>query len=165
MREKYQNALMWALYAALALFVMLLQTVSFGHARFFDTKLCFLPVLVACVAMHTGSEAGAVFGMALGLFWTLTGADGGALYIVLFSLCGALAGYLCQRYLFRSIVSALMMSLMALCLCQMLLFFFKCFLSTITLKAIGQVFLQIGLSMLACPFIYLAARAIRKAGA
>ena len=165
MREKYKNALMWALYAALLLFVLVVQTVSFGRPRFLGAKLCFVPVLVACVAMHTGSEGGAVFGMVCGLVWTLAGADGGALHIVLLACCGAAAGYLCDRYLVRSLVSALMMSLMCLLVCQLLLFLFKCIFSTISIQAIGQVFVQIGLSMLVCPPVYLAAWAIRKAGA
>lgn len=165
MREKYKNALMWALYAALFLLVILVQTVSFGRPRFLGAKLCFVPVLVACVAMHTGSEGGAVFGLACGLVWALTGADGGALHIVLLSVCGAIAGYLCDRYLVRSLVSALMMSLMSLLICQVILFLFKCFLSTIGIQAAGQMLVQVGLSMLACPLIYLAAWAIRKAGA
>ena len=112
MRERYKNALMWALYAALVLFVLVVQTVSFGRPRFFGVKLCFVPVLVACVSMHVGSEAGCVFGMACGLVWTLSGADGGAMHIVLLALCGAVAGYLCDRYLVRNLVSALLMSLM-----------------------------------------------------
>ena len=88
MRERYKNALMWGLYAALVLLVLVLQTVSFGRPRFFGVKLCFVPVLVACVSMHVGSEAGCVFGMACGLVWTLSGADGGAMHIVLLALCG-----------------------------------------------------------------------------
>ena len=88
MRERYKNALMWALYAALVLFVLVVQTVSFGRPRFFGVKLCFVPVLVACVSMHVGSEAGGVFGMACGLLWALSGADGGALHIVLLAGCG-----------------------------------------------------------------------------
>ena len=78
MRERYKNALMWGLYAALVLLILVLQTVSFGRPRFFGVKLCFVPVLVACVSMHVGSEAGCVFGMVCGLVWTLSGADGGA---------------------------------------------------------------------------------------
>ena len=42
------------------------QTVSFGRPRLWRQAL-LLPVLVACVSMHVGSEAGGVFGMACGL--------------------------------------------------------------------------------------------------
>ena len=165
MREKYKNALMWALYAALTLLVFVVQTVSFGRPRFFGVKLCFIPVLVACAAMHTGSEAGAIFGMICGLVWTLSGADGGALHIVLLAVCGALAGYLCDRYLVRNLVSALLMSLMSLLICQISLFLFKCFFTSIGAEGFLPVLVQVGLSLLLCPPVYLAAWAIRKAGA
>ena len=165
MREKYKNALMWALYAALVLLVLVVQTVSFGRPRFFGVKLCFVPVLTACVAMHVGSERGAVFGMACGLVWALSGADGGALHIVLLTVCGAAAGYLCDRYLVRNLVSALMMSLMCLLISQLILYLFKCFVSTIGIQGLGPALAQVGLSLLLCPPVYLAAWAIRKAGA
>ena len=165
MRERYKNALMWGLYAALVLLVMVLQTVSFGRPRFFGVKLCFVPVLAACVAMHVGSEAGCVFGMACGLAWTLAGADGGAIHIVLLALCGAVAGYLCDRYLVRNLVSALLMSLMCLLFCQLVLYLFKCMVSSIGIQGLLPVLAQVGISLLLCPPVYLAAWAIRKAGA
>ena len=157
MRERYKNALMWALYAALVLFVLVVQTVSFGRPRFFGVKLCFVPVLVACVSMHVGSEA---VGMACGLLWALSGADGGALHIVLLAGCGAVCGYLCDRYLVRNLVSALLMSLLCLIFCQLVLFFFKCIVTSIGMQGMLP-----GLSLLLCPPVYLAAWAIRKAGA
>ena len=144
MRERYKNALMWALYAALVLFVLVVQTVSFGRPRFFGVKLCFVPVLVACVSMHVGSEAGGVFGMACGLLWAL---------------------YLCDRYLVRNLVSALLMSLLCLIFCQLVLFFFKCIVTSIGMPGMLPVLAQVGLSLLLCPPVYLAAWAIRKAGA
>lgn len=165
MRERYKNALMWGLYAALVLLILVLQTVSFGRPRFFGVKLCFVPVLAACVSMHVGSEAGCVFGMASGLVWTLSGADGGAMHIVLLALCGAVAGYLCDRYLVRNLVSALLMSLMCLLFCQLVLFLFKCMVSSIGIQGLLPVLAQVGLSLLLCPPVYLAAWAIRKAGA
>ena len=165
MRERYKNALMWGLYAALVLLILVLQTVSFGRPRFFGVKLGLVPVLVACVSMHVGSEAGCVFGMASGLVWTLSGADGGAMHIVLLALCGAVAGYLCDRYLVRNLVSALLMSLMCLLFCQLVLFLFKCMVSSIGIQGLLPVLAQVGLSLLLCPPVYLAAWAIRKAGA
>ena len=166
MRERYKNALMWGLYAALVLLVLVLQTVSFGRPRFFGVKLCFVPVLVACVSMHVGSEAGCVFGMVCGLVWTLSGADGGAMHIVLLALCGAVVGYVCDRYLRRNLLSALLMSLGCLIFCQGVLFLAQVFLGHVGFGAgLLPVLRQIGLSLLAAPPVYLAAWLIRKAGA
>ena len=78
MREKYKNALMWVLYGVLFLFVTVFQTVVLGRARMLGVKLSLVPVAAACIAMHVGGEAGAIFGLAAGTFWCLTGAAGGA---------------------------------------------------------------------------------------
>lgn len=73
---------MWALYALLLLAVAVIQGVIFGRARYFGTKLSLIPVAVACIAMHGGAEDGGVFGLAAGLFWCLSGGDGGGVLII-----------------------------------------------------------------------------------
>lgn len=165
MHNSYKNALMWVLYGALFLLLTVIQTVIFGRAQFFGVKLALIPVCVACVAMHCGAESGALYGLVCGTVWCFTGAAGGALHIVLLTICGALCGYLCDRYLVRQFFSALLMSLAALALCQSVLFLFQCYLGTIYLGAIHTLPVQIGLSLLCCPPVYLGAWAIRKVGA
>ena len=165
MNATYKNALMWTLYGAFFLLLTVLQTVVFGRARFFDVKLSILPVCIACVAMLCGAEAGALYGLCCGTVWCFTGASGGALHIVLMTICGAVIGYLCDRYLVRRLLSALIMSLLALTVCQTILFLFQCYLGTIYIGTIYTLPIQIGLSLLSCPLIYLGAWAIRKVGA
>ena len=164
MREKYKNALMWALYALLFLLFVLIQTVLFGKPRFSEVKLSLLPVVIACVSMLNGAESSAVFGLAAGLFWALTGADLGPVYVLLFSVCGAVCGYLCDRYLKRQILSALMMSLLALAICQLPAFALKCYLGGAYWRQFPLVLRQIGLSLAACLVAYPVCRIIRKAG-
>ena len=136
MQARYKKAVMWALYALLMLTVFVIQGVVFGRTRYFGTKLSLLPVALACIAMHAGAENGGDFGLAAGTFWCLSGGDGAGLLILLCTLCAVAVGYLCDRYLNRNFLSALMMSLLTL----------------------------IVLSMLACPPVYLAAWAIGKVG-
>ena len=104
-----------------------------------------------------------VFGRAR--FFGVTGAAGGAMHIVLLTVCGAVIGYICDRYLVRQLLSAILMSLLALVFCQTLLFLFQCYLGTIHIGMITALPVQIGLSLLACPLLYLGAWAIRKVGA
>lgn len=165
MRDKYRNALMWALYAALFLLLAVIQTVIFGQPRFLHVKMAVLPVAIACIAMHNGAENSALFGLFCGLFWCFAGADGGALHILLFCLAGAATGYLCDRLLSRNIVSALLVSLLALFLCQSVLFFFKLWLGDAHGRDVLLLLGQMLVSLMVCPPIYLAAWAIRKAGA
>lgn len=166
MREKYKNALMWALYGVLFLFMTVFQTVTFGRLRVFGVKLSLIPVALACIAMHVGGERGAIFGLVAGTFWCLTGAAGGALHIVLLSLGGAVVGYACDRYLRRNFFSALLMSLGTLLVCQIVLSLAQVFLGHVALTAgLLLALRQVGLSLLTMPPLYLAAWGIRKAGA
>ena len=164
MHATYKNALMWTLYGVLFLLVAVLQTVVFGRARFFGVKLTLIPVCLACVAMLAGAEAGALYGLCCGAVWCFTGASGGAMHIVLLTICGAVIGYLCDRYLNRNFLSALMMSLLTLIVMQGLLFLFKRYLGQTGEEGWSILLKQIGLSMLACPPVYLAAWAIGKVG-
>ena len=165
MHATYKNALMWTLYGVLFLLIAVLQTVVFGRARFFGVKLTLIPVCIACVSMLAGAEAGALYGLCCGTVWCFTGAAGGAMHIVLLTVCGAVIGYICDRYLVRQLLSAILMSLLALVFCQTLLFLFQCYLGTIYIGTIYTLPIQIGLSLLSCPLIYLGAWAIRKVGA
>lgn len=149
MRKTYKNALMWALYGVLFLFMTVFQTVTFGRMRLFGVKLSLIPVTAACIAMHVGGESGAIFGLAAGLFWCLAGAAGGAIHIVLLALCGAVVGYVCDRYLRRNLLSALLMSLGCLIFCQGVLFLVQVFLGHVGFGAgLLPVLRQIGLSLL-----------------
>ena len=87
MHATYKNALMWTLYGVLFLLIAVLQTVVFGRARFFGVKLTLIPVCIACVSMLAGAEAGALYGLCCGTVWCFTGASGGALHIVLMTIC------------------------------------------------------------------------------
>ena len=165
MHATYKNALMWTLYGVLFLLIAVLQTVVFGRARFFGVKLTLIPVCIACVSMLAGAEAGALYGLCCGTVWCFTGAAGGAMHIVLLTVCGAVIGYISDRYLVRQLLSAILMSLLALVFCQTLLFLFQCYRGTIHIGMITALPVQIGLSLLACPLLYLGAWAIRKVGA
>ena len=98
-----------------------------------------------------------------------------ALGIVALALCcaligsvggGAVVGYVCDRYLRRNLLSALLMSLGCLIFCQGVLFLVQVFLGHVGFGAgLLPVLRQIGLSLLAAPPVYLAAWLIRKAGA
>lgn len=165
MHATYKNALMWTLYGVLFLLIAVLQTVVFGRARFFGVKLTLIPVCIACVSMLAGAEAGALYGLCCGTVWCFTGAAGGAMQIVLLTLCGAVIGYVCDRYLVRRLLSAILMSLLALVFCQTLLLLLQCYLGAIHIGMITALPVQIGLSLLACPLLYLGAWAVRKVGA
>ena len=165
MREKYQNLFMWALYGLLFVVAAAVQTVMLGRVQLGGAKLSILPVLLACVAMYTGAEGGALFGLVIGVIWCFLGSDGGALLIVLFTVCGAGAGFLCDRFLRRQIASALLISAATLLICQGGLFLFKLYMGTAVPAHGGQMLMQVAVSMLALIPVYPAVWGIRKVGA
>ena len=164
MKTRYKNVLMWALYAVLFLLVMVLQTVVFGHDRFWDTKLSLIPVVIACVSMHLGAENGGISGLAAGTLWCLSGADGGGMVILLCVICALVAGHLCDHILNRNFISAAMMCLMSLAFSQFVLLALKLYMGQTGTEGLWIFVKQVLLSMLAFPPIYLAAWIIRKAG-
>ena len=156
---------MWGLYALLFLLVMLLQTTVFGRLRFFGVKLSLLPSLLVCIAMHTGHEAGGLFGLLAALFWSMAGGDNGSLCILTFTLCGILSGWLCDVFFPKRIYSAAILAAAGLLLHEGAVFLLQFYLSAADGRLLWWVPLTVVLSMPAVPFLYLLAKAIRKAGA
>lgn len=165
MSSRSKNIIMWALYGALFLVLMVVQTVTFGRFRLLGSKLSMIPVVLACVTMQVGSERGAWYGMGCGILWCLSGADLGGVCILLCTACGVLCGYLCDRILNRNLLSAAMMCLLSLLLVQGILLLLKLYLGQTGTEGFAVLGAQLLLSLLTCPPIYWAAWRIRKAGA
>ena len=96
MNQRTKTIIMWLLYALLFLAVMLLQTVLFGRLRFWGVKLNLMPIVITCIGLWIGHEAGGFFGLIAALIWSAIGADDGSLAIVSFTLIGIFAGWLCD---------------------------------------------------------------------
>ena len=164
MNQRYRNLLMWALYAALFLFALLIQTMALGRTRFFGVKLDLIPVVVVCVCLFCGHEAGGLFGLMAGCFWFLTGAEDGSLAIVTLTVCGILAGYLCGHVLPRRFGSCLILCLGALLLHEGARFLLQFYLGGAGAALSLWVPVTAGLSLLGCPVIYPLAKVIGKVG-
>ena len=162
MPERYRKLLMWALDAALVLAAVLLQTVLFGRVRFWGAKLALVPVVVACVSMHLDAEQAGLFGLAAGFFWYCSGADGAGLVIVSATAAALLCSWLCVCYLRRNLLSAALLSALALLVVQGLLLAFRAFTGVVGPDALRVLFVGTALSLLVCVPAYYAAAAIRR---
>ena len=160
MPERYKKIWMWALYYALFVLVLCLQSVLLGKVRIFGTKLCFLPMITALVAMFRGKEDGGVFGLVSGLICTFAGYDGGALNIVSFTAIGLAVGFLCEQLFTKQLLSGVIVCAGALLLSQTLLLAWKQFLGQVGFHAALPMLLQVALSLVFCPLFYLIVRAI-----
>lgn len=162
MKKTYRNILMWALYALLFLTVLLLQDVVFGRQRFLGVKLSLMPVAVVCIAMEVGHEAGGLFALIAALIWHFTGADGGPMCIITWTVSAVAAGWLCDAVYARRFLPALFLSLGALVLCQGVQFLLKFYLEGAALWRWPV--LEIVLSLPACVVLHPLSRTIRKVG-
>ncbi|MBQ1264715.1 MAG: rod shape-determining protein MreD [Oscillospiraceae bacterium] len=164
MSNRYRTVLMWTLYGVLFLLAAVAQTVLFGHERLLGAKFALLPVALACITMHTGAEHGGLFGLIAGALWCLSDGDGGGLSVISMTLAALAAGYLCDRYLNRNLLSAAMMSLMGLLVCQGLLCLLKLYLGTVGAEAILTFLAQMLISVPWFLPMYFAAKLICRFG-
>ncbi len=162
-RKSIRGLIMWGLYALLALAVCLLQTVVLSHIRFRHWPVSLMPVLTVAVAMCTDHERGGLYGLIMGFVWSSAGSGDGPLSIVTLTLCGVLAGWLCDNFLPRRLTSMLLLSAGGLLLHLGAVFLLSQYLSGSV--PWGQLPLAIFLSLMSCPVLFPAAAAIRKAGA
>ena len=165
MNQKYRNFIMWGLYALLFLLVLLVQTTVFGRVRFFGVKVSLLPVVLVCVAMHTGHESGGLFALIAAWFCYLAGGDNGSLSMISFTLCGILAGWLCHVFFPLRIWSAAILSFCALLLHETAVYLLHSYLGAAGGRLLLWVPLTVLVSLPSIPVLYLLCKLIRKAGA
>lgn len=165
MNRKYRNLFKWALYSLGFLLVMMLATVILGNRAFFGAKLSLIPVYVVCVACREGHEAGGFFALACALVWALSGATGGAAFVLLLPVCALVAGFFCAAYLTRSLLPAMAFCLLGLALCEGGVYVQRLYLgAAMPHNAAALLGIQIGLSMLSAPLFWWLTRLIGKAG-
>ena len=90
--------MMYALYGALFVFFMLLQTAVFGRTRFFGVKLSLIPVVLVCISVFLGHERGGFFCLLASFAWYLSGAEDGSVAILTMTVCGIGAGFACCQF-------------------------------------------------------------------
>ena len=163
MFQRYKKLIMWVLYAALFLLIMLLQTAVFGRTRFFGVKLSLIPVVLVCVSVFVGHEPGGLFCLIAALVWYLSGADDGPIGILTLTVCGIGAGFACTQFS-RRFFPALGLCLLALLLHEGTVFLMRYYLGAAEGRLIWWVFKTAVLSLPAWPVCYFLAKAIRKVG-
>lgn len=163
MNQRYKNLIMWVLYGVLFLFTMLLQTAVFGRTRFFGVKLSLLPVVLVCISVFVGHEAGGLFCLIASFVWYLSGAEDGSIGILTLTICGVGAGFACTQFS-RRFFPALGLSLAALLFHEGIVFLMRNYLGAAEGAPFYWVPLTAVLSVPAWIVFYLLAKAIRKVG-
>ena len=163
MVKRHRNIIKWALYCLGYLLVVLLSTVVLGNRTFTGTKLSLVPVYVTCVACREGHEAGGFFALAAALLWALSGAEGGAVFMLMLPVAAIVAGYFCNTYLSRTLLPALAGCLLALVLCEGGVYVQRLYMgSALPPQALKLLALQTAYSMLTAPLFWWLTRLIGK---
>ena len=165
MAKRYRIAIQWVLYGLGLLLVMLLSTVVLGHRTFFGAKVSLVPVYVACVACREGHENGGFFALAAGLVWALSGAAGGAMFVLMLPVAAVIAGYFTATYLSRTLLPAMAGCLLSLTLCEGGVYLQRLYMAEpLPSNAAALLGIQIACSMITAPLFWWLTRLIRKAG-
>lgn len=163
--SQWKGVLRWSLYGVLFLFSMLLQGSVLSRMPVGKIFLSSVPVCVACVALEEGTESGALFTLICSVFFALSGVSTGPLYIFTLTLSAVICGGLSDRCCTKSMVSALLLSLISLTLCQTLAFLFRVYVGTVSGSYWHTVLIpEILLSLLTVPLFRLCCWAIGKIG-
>lgn len=112
------TALRWLVYSLGAIVVLTCQQSILSRLPIGQAVACLVPVAVAMVAFMEGPEAGSLFGLCFGLLWFWASARYGPMYLFLLPLSAALVGKLSQTLFVRRFFPSVLMSLLALLLCE-----------------------------------------------
>lgn len=164
MNQRYKNIIMWALYGCLVLGTMLLQTAVFGRVRFFGVKLSLLPVVLVCISLFVGHEAGGLFCLIAAFVWYLSGADDGSIGILTLTVCGIGAGFASAQFS-RRFFPALGLSLCALLFHEGAVYLMRSYLGAAEGAPADWVLRIAVLSAPCWAVFYILSKLIRKVGA
>jgi cell shape-determining protein MreD len=163
--RQWKIVLKWALHTALFLFVMMVQTVCLGDVKFFGVSVSLLPILLSCVCIKEEPGAGGVFTLIASLIWCWSGADFGSMAVFLLPVTGVLSGIACRAFINNRFLPCALCCLLNLWLYESIQFLLKFMFGSVA----GALYLTkvlpcVALSMLACPLLYLAVKAISRIG-
>lgn len=165
MAKRYRNLLKWILYSAGFLIVMMLSTVVMGNRTLWGAKLSLVPVYVCCVACREGHENGGFFALVAALLWALSGAEGGAVFVLMLPVASVISGYFLSTYLSCSLLPAMAGCLLALTLCEGGVYVQRLYMgAALPSNALVLLAVQIACSMVTAPFFWWLTRLMRKVG-
>lgn len=165
MNQRYRIFFKWICYSLGFLLVMLLATVILGHRTFFGAKLSLVPVYVTCVACREGHESGGFFALGSALVWALSGATGGAVWMLMLPVAAVIAGFFCTTYLTRALLPTAAFCLLGLALCEGGVYVQRLFMDApMPSNAPVLTAVTVGLSLVSAPVFWALTRLIGKVG-
>lgn len=157
------NVKKWLKYSLILLVAWLIQSTLLNRIHILGVCPMLVPVCVAVVALFEGGDSGAAYGLGAGLLLAMTYNNRAALYVVGLTLAGAAVGGLSTHYFTATFLSSLLMSVMALVICEGLIWLFGMAVGTLPGSALISVLLPVtGVSFVFTPLLYFPAKAIHE---
>lgn len=164
-KRQWFGILKWSVYALLFLLSLVFQSVILTRLPLFGAKLSLIPLLLVCICIKEGPEAGGLFVLLAALFWSQSGVDMGNISLLTVTVCSVMSAVLCKTVLANRFLSAAICCFLATLLNDSLVFVFKLILTQIDPSNYLRVLLPgAALSMLLFPLAYLLVKAISKIG-
>lgn len=163
---KYQQkqVLKWSLYALLLILVSVVQDVILCRMRIWGATTELVPCCIFLICILEGSHNGSVFALAGAFFYLASGSSPGPQVLILIVLPAILLAILRQTYLQPGILSAMLCTLLAMAVYEVLVFGFCLLLGYTTLSRFISFMVSALLSPIAVPVLYLIAKPIGAIG-
>lgn len=163
-KKQRRQLLKWSLYALILLTLSVTQDVWLSRVRLFGATSELVPVGIFLICMLEGLETGSVFALAAACLYQFSGTPGGTYSIVFITGICVLVTLLRQAYLQKGFGSAMLLSVLAMLLYELLMFAIGVFLGLTMFSRLGGFLVTAGLSLLVAPVVYPIALAVGKIG-
>lgn len=162
--SQQRKALKWGLYAALLVFLSVLQDVVLSQARIFGATTELIPCAIFLICIMEGAQQGSIFALVASLLYLFSGTAPGVYSMVAITFCAVGACVLRQAYLQERFSSAMICTSLAM-LCYVLTnFIFGLFLGLTVWGRFHGFLITTILSLLAVPALYPLLKTIGKIG-
>ena len=163
--RQWMRFLRWCMYSLLLLAAILAQTVIFGHRTLLGGRPDFVPVVITCICMREGAERGGLFALLGSIFWALSGADMGSVYIIVLTIVPILGVVFHKRYLSAHFLPCLVLCFLTLFVHHNVAFLLKYIYNGISESLyFDRLLPSIFVSLLAQPIFYWLTKCIQKIG-
>ena len=163
-QNQRRNLLKWGLYAALLLFVSVVQDVILSRMRLMGATTELIPCVIFLICILEGSQKGSVFTLIASLLYLFSGTAPGTYSMVAITFCGVGVCIFRQAYLQERFSSAMLCVTVAMVLYVLSNFAFGLFLGLTVPARFWGFLITAGLSLLAVPLLYPLLKAIGKIG-
>ena len=163
-KKQRRQILKWTLYGVILLVLSVLQDVIFSRMRLLGATTELVPVGIFLICLVEGLDNGSVFALVAACLYQFSGTAGGHYSIVFITAAAVFVTKLRQAYLRHGFWSAMLMTILAMVLYELITFGFGLFFGLTTISRIVGFGITTGLSLIAAPLLYPIALSVGKIG-